>query len=444
MTALPGTEILVLNSIKQLKPRGSLDTLDKVSSPPEKGKDDKKRKEKKSGMLSGLFKRKDKKSRPQDDEAESTERLSEELSSAQPKVSSEPLSQDSLSSTSVVKSTPQRQTSKLQKPNPATGSPSTKPRLSEDVAPNQRPEIAKPEIIEQQPIPQKSAATPPPDRTAPNAADALASMHMVDTGLERESEAAPLQLRVKPPEQPYELENTTESPKDLRRTEGLFSPIRDVLRSSPSSSEPKPEKVKKAKQRVVMDDFDSSPDKEEPSEPIFETEENEAPYPEKDAEAEAASVPREDPAKERLSESPVQVSSQDAQMQIPPPLMGDTSSQEDPSVSPISPTSSPELIEAPEEAGAREETPISTARSTSTSGPAWSDASLRTYLEDDSDIRDLLVVVHDKSDVKPAGPDHPFVGNLFKDENRRLGEISNRLDGLLGEWLARKSKLSAR
>jgi len=60
-------------------------------------------------------------------------------------------------------------------------------------------------------------------------------------------------------------------------------------------------------------------------------------------------------------------------------------------------------------------------------------------MDDDAEIRDLLVVVHDKSGVK-GRRDHPVVKNLYKEENARLGEISNRLDGLLGEYLARKGR----
>lgn len=434
----------MLKNIQQLKPRSSLDTLDKVASSPEKGKEDKKRKERKSGMLSGLFKRKDKKSKSQDEELESAERLSEESPSPQSKDSSEAISQDTRSSTPIGRSTSQRQITKLQKHNPSKGSPPAKASLSQDISSTQRLETARSEFTEPQFSQQQSAQMATPDKAPPNAADAMASMRVVTTDTELDSEATPLQIRVKSPEQSIEQEQTTDSAKDVRRTEGLFSPIRDVLRSSPSASDPKPEKVKIAKQRVAMDDFDSSPDKEEPSEPTFETGENLTPYADQEAERDGAVIPREDTTKERLSESPVQVSPQDAQTHNLPLLMGDTSSQEEPSISPLSPTSSPELIEAPHEAVTREETPASITRSASTSGPAWSDASLRTYLEDDTDIRDLLVVVHDKSNVEPAGPDHPFVGNLFKAENRRLAEISNRLDGLLGDWLARKSKLGTR
>lgn len=71
-------------------------------------------------------------------------------------------------------------------------------------------------------------------------------------------------------------------------------------------------------------------------------------------------------------------------------------------------------------------------------GPVWSDASLRAYLEDGSDIRDLLTIIYDKSNVVPTGTDHPIVGPLFKEESKALCEMSSRLDGMLNSWLTRK------
>lgn len=240
-----------------------------------------------------------------------------------------------------------------------------------------------------------------------------------------------------------------DSPKDARR--GMFSPIKDVLKSSPT--EPKPEKARRAKHRMHMDDFDSSSESEEAESfserPSYEGPDSHLSIPQ-DAQPEiqepqappAPSIePPQETARERLSESPVEVlpPQEHYRSPQPPQLMVDTSSQEDPSTSPVSPLSSPELIEAPNENTVREETPASTAQS---STPTWSDASLRAYLEDDSDIRDLLVVVHDKSQIKPVGRDHPVVKNLFKEENRKLGEISNRLDRLLGDYLTRKQQRS--
>jgi hypothetical protein len=60
-----------------------------------------------------------------------------------------------------------------------------------------------------------------------------------------------------------------------------------------------------------------------------------------------------------------------------------------------------------------------------TATPTWSDASLRMYLEDDNDIRDLLVVVHDNSGVEPAGPDHPFMKSLFREEKVKLADMTS-------------------
>jgi hypothetical protein len=98
--------------------------------------------------------------------------------------------------------------------------------------------------------------------------------------------------------------------------------------------------------------------------------------------------------------------------------MVDTSSQEDPP-SPVS-SPSPELIDAEE---AREKKGGSSTASVSTA--TWSDAHLRTFFDDDGDIKDLLVVVFDKSGVVPAGPDHPITGNLFREENAKLADITN-------------------
>lgn len=126
---------------------------------------------------------------------------------------------------------------------------------------------------------------------------------------------------------------------------------------------------------------------------------------------------------ERLSESPVQVSP--VHSNNPPALMGDTSSQEEDRSSPVS-SPSPELVEAEDGSPAhRAQDSITTSTSTTTaSATTWNDSSLRAFFDSGSDIRDLLVVVYDKSDVVPAGPDHPVVGPLFREQNAKLAEIT--------------------
>jgi len=60
-------------------------------------------------------------------------------------------------------------------------------------------------------------------------------------------------------------------------------------------------------------------------------------------------------------------------------------------------------------------------------------------MDNDQDIRDLLIIVHDKSNIVPAGPDHPITGNLFATEKGRLAEMQTNLDSMLTNWLSRKN-----
>jgi hypothetical protein len=200
--------------------------------------------------------------------------------------------------------------------------------------------------------------------------------------------------------------------------------ISKMLRSASSSnSEPKPIKAKKAKARVELDDFDSSTEEGSPIEELVRepSKQSQRPVPGAFPDSYISDPVNERPnlAEERLSESPIQVSPVTSSQSYPPALMVDTSSQEEPA-SPVS-SPSPELIDAEdsrEKKGAGSST-------TSTSTPTWSDSHLRTFFDDDADIKDLLVVVYDKSGVVPAGPDHPIAGNLFREENAKLADITN-------------------
>jgi hypothetical protein len=197
--------------------------------------------------------------------------------------------------------------------------------------------------------------------------------------------------------------------------------ISKMLRSASSStSEPKPVKARKAKSRVELDDFDSSAENSPVEEPTrAPSKQAQRPIPGSFPESYTSANERPNHAEERLSESPVQISPVTSSQSYPPALMVDTSSQEEPP-SPVS-SPSPELIDA-EDAREKKGAGSST---TSTSTPTWSDAHLRTFFDDDADIKDLLVVVYDKSGVVPAGPDHPITGNLFREENAKLADITN-------------------
>ena len=206
----------------------------------------------------------------------------------------------------------------------------------------------------------------------------------------------------------------------LRRLSDPISSKGNAHSASSSNSESKPVKARKAKSRVELDDFDSSAENspvEEPTRAPSKQTQRPVPGSFPDSYGSTPANERSNPS-ERLSESPVQISPVTSSQSYPPALMVDTSSQEEPP-SPVS-SPSPELIDA-EDAREKKGAGSST---TSTSTPTWSDAHLRTFFDDDADIKDLLVVVYDKSGVVPAGPDHPITGNLFREENAKLADIT--------------------
>ncbi|KAF2432427.1 hypothetical protein EJ08DRAFT_710374 [Tothia fuscella] len=72
--------------------------------------------------------------------------------------------------------------------------------------------------------------------------------------------------------------------------------------------------------------------------------------------------------------------------------------------------------------------------------PPWSDAHLRAYLDDSSDIKELLLLVNDTHGVVPVGADHEIMRDLYKEEKGKIAEMNGVLDGLLGGWLARRKE----
>lgn len=343
--------------------------------------DKSKRKDKKPGMLSGLFKRKDKKGKTSEDDMEDAEKTSEESSrgSPQPKVSSESLSEPRNVKPQVL----QRQSSKLQKQPPA------------DIA-----------LVNQQ-----NRAV---QETSPIKEDFNSSIRRVASPPSGETVAP---LHIKHSQTAHETTSTNGAP--FRSGDAVSSPVKALDSSSPTENVPG---TFGTVEREEIGDLDTLINQSRS----------------------ITSPPQQFPPKsstdhaESLSESPVNASPTQARdMSRLPGLMVDTSSQEERSISPLSSqASSPELIDGPDPK-VDETTPVSTISSAATS--SWSDASLRSYLDDENDIRDLLIIVHDKSNVQPAGPDHPITGSLFKDESKRLKEMSSRLDDMLSTWITRKA-----
>ncbi|KAF4774743.1 SH3 domain-containing protein [Colletotrichum scovillei] len=432
----------------QVKQRPSLDKMDKELQPDkkeDKKKKDKKEKEKKTSTIRSFFSRKDKKKTTDDDDesfgkrsmdivTESQDRESRESRESREEEPKEPLSPRG--------DGPQRSTSKLQKQQPRV-EPSPA-RLNGAATPQKSATRELSEFISSEGRPNNVSNVPP------------ASMRIVEDD-SSDPELSVQQQRIKSPE-------TTRSPPQEKST------LSKIIPSRSGNSEPKPQKVTKAKSRVELDDFDSSGEEVESAEPpvqqqahqIVKEEKLERPLPgafpdsymsnlsaasaqtDKTITPTQSQQPQPQPQptavereKDRLSESPVQVSP--VTSHNPPALMVDTSSQEGHSTSP-----SPELIDA-EEAGRHRAQDSMTASSTSTggstTGSSWNDAKLRAFFDSSSDIRDMLVVVYDKSDVAPAGPEHPVAGSLFREQNAKLAEITTQLDNMLGDWLARKQRL---
>ncbi|KAF1941459.1 hypothetical protein EJ02DRAFT_503472 [Clathrospora elynae] len=435
----------------------SLESLEKNGFA-DKVKDDKKKKEKKSGMLSGLFKRKDKKSKGALDSADSDMEKPDEAdrSSPQPKPSEEsterpsaeqgPSGEERSSAEQVVAPAPLRQSSKgrLQKY-----------QRARDDSPQKTKGILKTESPTEMTI----QSDPEPD-----AADSKPA-----------GQQATSTLRLVSPEQdnterPSVEEQTSAFPN--RSASNSRNPFSTMMKSQ-QNSDPKPEKLKKAKQRVQLDDFDSDAS----SDPF--------------ADPDAQSKPVENDTTEpvgRLSESPVQVSAADAQpphpreesldrepdKQQPPGLTTDSSSQETSSpiptptpeespmktvaensiasaprpentASPTHPTSDsapipPPCRPAPVPTKERQREVSPPVSSESTMLPAWSDASLRAYLDDGSEIRDMLLVVNDTTGVVPVGRDHPLMRNYLTEETKTMQGLSGELDRLLHGLIEKRMK----
>ncbi|KAE8413319.1 hypothetical protein BDV36DRAFT_287159 [Aspergillus pseudocaelatus] len=361
--------------------RGSMEAVEKALSAYDKNKDDKKRKDKKPGMLSGLFKRKDKKTKAAEEETDETEKTSGELSrsSPQPKTSSESISSPESKSPNPL--LVQKQPSKLQKQSPVAQAPSRNG-------------------VEQERVTQRSV-------------EANEDVNVVQSQRNEQT------IR-----QVASEDDIPQSPvsTNLQQDQPLSSPIRT---SSPLK-------------KLNTAQPNSGGTVASPTEPLY-LQHSVASPPQK-------FPPRQDVGYQGLRGiSPAEVSPVDISPVEGPSSPGAPGMTMDPSspggfsVSPVSPPLSP----AVESNGSRNLDADRTSFDIgSADTPTWSDASLRSYLDDESDIRDLFIIVHDNSNVPPAGPDHPITGSLFKEESKRLKEMNSQLDSMLADWVGRKMRKS--
>ncbi|RYP09525.1 hypothetical protein DL764_001210 [Monosporascus ibericus] len=395
---------------KEVRQRPSLDRLEKELVP-DKVKDDKKKKEKKekekdkkSGSIRSFFSRKDKKKSGEDDDDSLGKRSMDDADDPrQAEQEASPEKQAAL----------QRHPSKLQK---QQARPETSPTRNAA-------------LVTTQPIQPNTVENVPP---------ATSSLRMVEP-------------------EPLEALEKAKSPQKDEKLRPAVSKV------GQPSTETKPSNVtNKAKSQIEPDGFDSSRNdvaseqtnaSREPEQRLHEEKQLRPTLPgafpdsylstqtstslQQRAEPETGNTKL---AVQQRPESPAPVSPlsplSPSTASKPPALVADTSSQEGRS----SPMSSP----SPEPVGTQDRThqkQDSTTTSTSTATTStWNDTNLRAFFDSGSEIRDLLTVVYDKTDVPPAGPEHPVVG-LFREPNAKLAEITTQLDNMLGDWLARKQRL---
>ena len=55
-----------------------------------------------------------------------------------------------------------------------------------------------------------------------------------------------------------------------------------------------------------------------------------------------------------------------------------------------------------------------------------------------SEVKDMMVMIHDKSGVVPVSDDHPMMAGLFTEQRKGVQDMMGQLDGLLGSYLQRK------
>ncbi|CEO58930.1 hypothetical protein PMG11_03622 [Penicillium brasilianum] len=360
--------------------RGSFESIDKSTASHDKGKDDKKRKDKKPGMLSGLFKRKDKKNKSIDDDFEEAERSPAESAfraSPQPKTSLESLSPELRS----VK--PQRQTSnKLQKQPPSIASSTSRTDGQADVATEDTTKER--ELVSGNQTAQSIRRVTSRETDSRNESPGAAASPVSHRSPSKESFATP-----------FESQDTLASPIDRPSSEAQWrEPYESNERAQPSVTSP----PQRFTPKIVAGHADSG------------------------------------------SQSPDSFSPVESHIIIGAPGLTKEAVLRARSISPVSPPSSPEVDVNDLKSGEATHMSLDTLSVDTTT---WSDASLRSYLDEDNDIRDLFIIVHDKSNIPPAGPDHPVTGRLFKEESKRLKEMNNQLDEMLVKWMSQRQRRSS-
>lgn len=151
------------------------------------------------------------------------------------------------------------------------------------------------------------------------------------------------------------------------------------------------------------------------------------------AHRQGAGIAGTDGTVERLSESPEQITFHDAAER--PELVDHSSGAESNEASSSPVGSTPEMMDrsntfdtAVTSPGGGESSPPPLGNNGVAGGHTitrtWSDWSLRTYFDDDNDVKDMLVVVQQDRGDAPPQLQHPAIAPLFADSSRRLTDIT--------------------
>ncbi|GAB7347287.1 hypothetical protein MBLNU459_g3373t1 [Dothideomycetes sp. NU459] len=423
----------------------SMESLEKVASPPpEKPKEDKKKKEKKQGMLSGLFKSKKKDKKSKIDDESDVEKVSGEtsrMSTAQSSGRASPIDRPLQSALPEQKSR-----GKLQKTNPIATSEMARTPASE------------PALVSESRAPTQFIAELEGSQVA----------YEAPTGVE--DSIREVQSR-------QGISTTPERSMSPEQVQSKLASITNRMRTS--DSQDKPKKAKKAKTRVELDDFDDLDEDDEEQQPNERLSESPVEVPQAGAfmdGTDAVHIPMavEDgpttppeelqpdahgPSEESstLTSSPSMVDvptdspqneaeTDDDATPVPSkpqsPLLHNMRALSQPTPPPARQAPVPPQRDLIPERAASLSSSVSSRASPSPISPvspSWSDANLRAWLDgSQNDVKDMLVVINDKSDVVPVGPDHPLMAGLFVEESKKLQGFREELDGFLGGLLSRR------
>jgi hypothetical protein len=237
------------------------------------------------------------------------------------------------------------------------------------------------------------------------------SAHFTEQRTNDVSNVPPASMRIVDPETQETREvpsNQQQHPAPKEEKSGLAKSL--LPRSRSDSTSTKPQKTVKAKARMELDASDSS----EEEEALLETPSPGQSEPEKLKEDKALrpQLPGAFPDSYMTTASDATVTPATQQGQAPRERLSESPIE----VSPVSPGpgATPGLVA--DEPSSEESSPSPTEQ-------GWDDHKLRAFFDDGDHVKDLLAVVYDTTDVEPVGGDHPIISG-FREQNAKLAEIT--------------------